>query len=84
MLDSELFAVRTKCCASTYEKLVPGVTTLLPLVSTGITQFCNDVKEMLGFTPGWYWRVCWVAISPIFLLVSFLYSFLFPAQENYH
>uniref|UniRef100_A0A8C9G1A2 Transporter n=1 Tax=Pavo cristatus TaxID=9049 RepID=A0A8C9G1A2_PAVCR len=34
----------------------------------GITQFCNDVKEMLGFTPGWYWRVCWVAISPIFLL----------------
>ncbi|XP_046785923.1 sodium-dependent serotonin transporter isoform X2 [Gallus gallus] len=34
----------------------------------GITQFCNDVKEMLGFAPGWYWRVCWVAISPIFLL----------------
>ncbi|XP_030041558.1 sodium-dependent serotonin transporter [Microcaecilia unicolor] len=34
----------------------------------GITQFCNDVKEMLGFSPGWYWRVCWVAISPIFLL----------------
>ncbi|XP_074745944.1 sodium-dependent serotonin transporter [Strix uralensis] len=34
----------------------------------GITQFCNDVKEMLGFTPGWYWRVCWAAISPIFLL----------------
>uniref|UniRef100_A0A8V5HHE8 Transporter n=1 Tax=Melopsittacus undulatus TaxID=13146 RepID=A0A8V5HHE8_MELUD len=34
----------------------------------GITQFCNDVKEMLGSAPGWYWRVCWVAISPIFLL----------------
>uniref|UniRef100_A0A8C0F8I6 Transporter n=1 Tax=Bubo bubo TaxID=30461 RepID=A0A8C0F8I6_BUBBB len=48
--------------------LLSAVTTLLPPVSTGITQFCNDVKEMLGFTPGWYWRVCWVAISPIFLL----------------
>lgn len=59
---------------------------LLLLVSTGITQFCNDVKEMLGFAPGWYWRICWVAISPIFLLVSFLYTlfFLVPAQENNH
>ncbi|KAM4700793.1 sodium-dependent serotonin transporter [Discoglossus pictus] len=34
----------------------------------GIKQFCRDVKEMLGFTPGWFWQVCWVAISPIFLL----------------
>ncbi|XP_073171761.1 sodium-dependent serotonin transporter isoform X2 [Lepidochelys kempii] len=34
----------------------------------GINQFCSDMKEMLGFTPGWYWRLCWVAISPIFLL----------------
>ncbi|KFQ27772.1 Sodium-dependent serotonin transporter, partial [Merops nubicus] len=34
----------------------------------GITQFCNDLKEMLGFAPGWFWRVCWAAISPIFLL----------------
>ncbi|CAI9575082.1 unnamed protein product [Staurois parvus] len=23
---------------------------------------------MLGFTPGWYWRICWVAICPLFLL----------------
>uniref|UniRef100_G1Q8Q6 Solute carrier family 6 member 4 n=15 Tax=Amniota TaxID=32524 RepID=G1Q8Q6_MYOLU len=33
-----------------------------------ITQFCSDVKEMLGFSPGWFWRICWVAISPLFLL----------------
>lgn len=37
----------------------------------GITQFCSDVKEMLGFSPGWFWRICWVAISPLFLLVSY-------------
>lgn len=42
--------------------------------SSGVTQFCNDVKEMLGFSPGWYWRICWVAISPLFLLVSYLFS----------
>ncbi|NXE52153.1 SC6A4 protein, partial [Casuarius casuarius] len=52
----------------------PAVLTVVFLESVavawfyGITQFCSDVKEMLGFTPGWYWRVCWVAISPIFLL----------------
>uniref|UniRef100_A0A7N4V3F1 Transporter n=1 Tax=Sarcophilus harrisii TaxID=9305 RepID=A0A7N4V3F1_SARHA len=43
----------------------------------GINQFCSDVKEMLGFSPGWFWRICWVAISPIFLLFiicSFLSS----------
>ncbi|XP_058531948.1 sodium-dependent serotonin transporter isoform X2 [Ochotona princeps] len=43
----------------------------------GISQFCSDVKEMLGFSPGWFWRICWVAISPVFLLFiigSFLMS----------
>ncbi|KAJ7309106.1 hypothetical protein JRQ81_008436 [Phrynocephalus forsythii] len=43
----------------------------------GISQFCKDVKEMLGFSPGWFWRICWVAISPVFLLFiicSFLSS----------
>ncbi|KAM6463163.1 sodium-dependent serotonin transporter [Liasis olivaceus] len=34
----------------------------------GITQFCSDVKEMLGFSPGWFWRICWVVISPVFIL----------------
>uniref|UniRef100_A0A8C3TAB7 Transporter n=1 Tax=Chelydra serpentina TaxID=8475 RepID=A0A8C3TAB7_CHESE len=36
----------------------------------GIQRFCNDVKAMLGFTPGIFWKVCWVAISPAFLAVS--------------
>ncbi|KAG9485959.1 hypothetical protein GDO78_008841 [Eleutherodactylus coqui] len=34
----------------------------------GINQFCRDVREMLGFTPGWFWKICWVAICPLFLL----------------
>ncbi|KAM5322315.1 LOW QUALITY PROTEIN: sodium-dependent serotonin transporter-like [Glossophaga mutica] len=43
----------------------------------GITRFCSDVKKMLGFSPGWFWKICWVAISPLFLLFivcSFLMS----------
>ncbi|XP_075710442.1 sodium-dependent serotonin transporter [Rhinoderma darwinii] len=34
----------------------------------GINRFCLDVKEMLGFSPGWFWKICWVAICPLFLL----------------
>uniref|UniRef100_A0A0N5AXQ4 Sodium-and chloride-dependent glycine transporter 2 n=1 Tax=Syphacia muris TaxID=451379 RepID=A0A0N5AXQ4_9BILA len=34
----------------------------------GIKQFANDLKKMLGFFPGWYWKLCWTVISPIFLL----------------
>uniref|UniRef100_A0A8C1HS06 Transporter n=1 Tax=Cyprinus carpio carpio TaxID=630221 RepID=A0A8C1HS06_CYPCA len=36
----------------------------------GINRFSNDIKSMLGYTPGLFWRVCWVAISPAFLAVS--------------
>lgn len=39
----------------------------------GTTRFCNDVQLMLGFAPGLFWRVCWVAICPCFLLVSLLH-----------
>uniref|UniRef100_A0A4W3IWV0 Transporter n=1 Tax=Callorhinchus milii TaxID=7868 RepID=A0A4W3IWV0_CALMI len=35
----------------------------------GMKRFCRDIKEMLGFSPGWFWQICWVAISPIFLMV---------------
>ncbi|XP_072921939.1 solute carrier family 6 member 4b [Hemitrygon akajei] len=33
----------------------------------GVQQFCNDIRTMLGFAPGLFWRVCWVGISPAFL-----------------
>lgn len=35
----------------------------------GTNRFCNDIQLMLGFYPGCFWRVCWVAICPCFLLV---------------
>jgi hypothetical protein len=41
-------------------------------VSTGLDQFLADVKKMLGFTPWWYWRICWKFISPVFLMVTLL------------
>uniref|UniRef100_A0A2K5F4W9 Transporter n=1 Tax=Aotus nancymaae TaxID=37293 RepID=A0A2K5F4W9_AOTNA len=51
-----------------------------PWLVPGITQFCRDVKEMLGFSPGWFWRICWVAISPLFLLFIICSFLMSPPQ----
>lgn len=35
----------------------------------GIDRICRDIRDMTGFTPGIYWKVCWKIIAPIFLLM---------------
>ncbi|KAL3856701.1 hypothetical protein ACJMK2_011425 [Sinanodonta woodiana] len=40
----------------------------------GIQNFSNDIEKMLGFQPGLYWKICWVAICPLFLLVLCILS----------
>lgn len=47
-----------------------GPCAVTALSSAGIQRFSHDVKAMLGFTPGVFWKVCWVAISPALLAVS--------------
>ncbi|WKX98556.1 hypothetical protein Q1695_013887 [Nippostrongylus brasiliensis] len=42
----------------------------------GIKQFVRDLKEMLGFEPGLYWRICWMILAPVFLLMMILSSFI--------
>ncbi|XP_045773215.1 sodium-dependent serotonin transporter [Maniola jurtina] len=42
----------------------------------GVNRFSEDVRTMLGHTPGWFWRACWSYISPVFLLVLFVFSVL--------
>nr|AXS78275.1 Sodium-dependent dopamine transporter [Anisakis simplex] len=42
----------------------------------GINQFVSDLKEMLGFEPGWYWRICWTIGAPLFLLGTIVSSFI--------
>uniref|UniRef100_A0A8D2ZEW8 Transporter n=1 Tax=Scophthalmus maximus TaxID=52904 RepID=A0A8D2ZEW8_SCOMX len=53
----------------------------------GTTRFCNDVHLMLGFYPGCFWRVCWVAICPCFLLFIIISFLAFPPEVrlfHYH
>ncbi|KAE9416554.1 hypothetical protein Angca_007502, partial [Angiostrongylus cantonensis] len=37
----------------------------------GIDRFSNDVKTMLGFYPGIYWRICWM-MCPVFISAIFV------------
>ncbi|XP_068601789.1 solute carrier family 6 member 4a [Brachionichthys hirsutus] len=46
----------------------------------GTSRFCNDVQAMLGFYPGCFWRVCWVAICPCFLLFIIVSFLAFPPE----
>jgi len=40
----------------------------------GVQNFCDDLEYMLGFSPGWYFKVCWAVLSPLILLLIFLSS----------
>ncbi|KAI1713069.1 sodium:neurotransmitter symporter family domain-containing protein [Ditylenchus destructor] len=42
----------------------------------GIDRFTDDIREMLGFAPGWYWRICWTVGAPIFLMAMIISSFI--------
>lgn len=42
----------------------------------GVDRFSSDIECMLGHRPGLFWRLCWGYISPVFLLVSDLYTVL--------
>ena len=33
----------------------------------GSSKFSKQIKQMLGFTPGLFWRICWKYITPVFL-----------------
>lgn len=36
----------------------------------GVNKFSEDIKKMIGYSPGIFWKLCWGIISPIFLFVS--------------
>lgn len=49
---------------------------LIILFHPGTERFCEDIRDMIGFRPGMYWRVCWRYIAPIFLLFIIVYGLL--------
>lgn len=49
----------------------------------GIERFGEDVKEMLGQTPGLFWRICWKFLSPFFLVAVIISAIVFHQPLTY-
>ena len=37
--------------------------------TAGANRFSEQIRDMLGFRPGIFWRTCWMYITPVFLFV---------------
>ncbi|KAF6200954.1 hypothetical protein GE061_005401 [Apolygus lucorum] len=42
----------------------------------GLKNICRDMKFMLRFQPGFYWRITWSFFSPVILGMILVYSFI--------
>ncbi|XP_015118294.1 sodium-dependent dopamine transporter [Diachasma alloeum] len=42
----------------------------------GTDRFCADIKDMIGFSPGIYWRVCWKFVAPLFIMFIIVYGLM--------
>ncbi|ODN04846.1 Sodium-dependent nutrient amino acid transporter 1 [Orchesella cincta] len=40
----------------------------------GVYNYLDDIEFMLGFRLGWYWKICWGILIPIFLTIILVYS----------
>ncbi|XP_068234602.1 sodium-dependent dopamine transporter [Palaemon carinicauda] len=40
----------------------------------GIARLCDDIREMIGFAPGFYWRTCLQYFAPIFIGIIIIYG----------
>ncbi|CAG9860610.1 unnamed protein product [Phyllotreta striolata] len=40
----------------------------------GTDNFARDIEKMIGHKPGLFWRICWKYISPVFILIIFIFS----------
>ncbi|XP_068220138.1 sodium-dependent proline transporter-like isoform X2 [Palaemon carinicauda] len=50
----------------------------------GVRRFSDDLKFMLGYNPSMFWKVCWVFIAPITLLLLFIYSIVTWEDPTYN
>lgn len=50
----------------------------------GLNSFCQDIEFMLGRKVGWYWKLCWGFVIPVFLFVILIYAMATQGQLKYN
>ncbi|XP_078602417.1 sodium- and chloride-dependent glycine transporter 1-like isoform X2 [Branchiostoma floridae x Branchiostoma japonicum] len=49
----------------------------------GVRRLSANIKEMVGFEPNWYFKACWMVISPLMVLFIFIVSLAQYAAPTY-
>lgn len=50
----------------------------------GVKRLCDDVYFMLGYRPNIIWRMCWQFVTPIVMIVIFIYSLISLKPVTYN
>ncbi|XP_071848012.1 sodium- and chloride-dependent glycine transporter 1-like isoform X2 [Apostichopus japonicus] len=62
---------------------IAGTYSLVISYIYGMDRFLGDIKSMIGFEPGWYWRISWGFVSPFFMGIIIICSFIFYTPAYY-
>ncbi|XP_005105728.1 sodium- and chloride-dependent betaine transporter isoform X2 [Aplysia californica] len=52
----------------------------------GVDKFCDDIELMIGRRPGIYMKVCWTVVTPLVMLVAFIFTcakYTLPVYDGY-
>ncbi|XP_003738199.2 sodium-dependent noradrenaline transporter-like [Galendromus occidentalis] len=50
----------------------------------GLDRFSGDIQQMLGITPGFFWRGCWKFVSPLFLVIVIISAIFGSGPVEYN
>ncbi|XP_015510299.2 sodium-dependent nutrient amino acid transporter 1 [Neodiprion lecontei] len=50
----------------------------------GLRKFIDDVEFMTGVRPGIYWRVCWMIVTPLLMIVILVYTVAIYEPPTYN
>lgn len=50
----------------------------------GVKRVCDDVYFMLGYRPNIIWQICWKFITPMVMIVIFIYSLISLKPVTYN
>lgn len=50
----------------------------------GVKRLCDDVYFMLGYRPNIIWRICWQFVTPLVMIVIFIYSLISLKPVTYN
>ncbi|XP_038212075.1 sodium-dependent nutrient amino acid transporter 1-like [Zerene cesonia] len=42
----------------------------------GLENMCRDIEFMLGIKTSFYWRLCWSIVTPVMMIIVFLYAMI--------